>query len=199
MPFISLGIVFIYLVVMILVRKEPISDDFSFEKKDIWIRPFVRPAAWLYRKEAVRLTNHLVHRDISELYPSMQQEFVKQYYVRKLSRVMAVVIIGSVLAGVVTLLQEEVLLNGNRIVRGDYKEKSKEIPFTVGIDTFPKKDITMEVSGKIPNKEEVDELESEFFRELCQKALGNNPSQDCVYESLHLAKNLDGYPFFFFF
>lgn len=168
------------------------------ERKNTGGNIFSRAAAWIYQKYKLSPNRSRINRDLAKLYPGTEVEaLADQYYIRKLALTLTVVAAGTILAGLVAWQEwnERSLQAGNHIERGDYRKEAEEVELLAEVEGFREQEIRLEIQGKLPDKEEADLLEEQFWEELRRTALGDNHSEEQVYEELCLQRGLEGYPF----
>ena len=121
----------------------------------------------------------------------------RAYFVEKLSLVFLVVFLGTVFGLLVSLqAKERRLLDGsNRVWRGDFRQQAVTVEMEAQARGEKLGPIYLEVSGQLPAKEQLSQLEEEFWGKLIQKIPGENPSLQEVRTDLALVTKLDGYPF----
>ena len=139
-----------------------------------------------------------VAEDMEKLHLGMKVDvLVECYYVEKLALVLAIVLMGTALGVMVSWQAKEssLLKKENRIARGDYRQAASRVMLEAEVAGYPVQKFSLEIGGYIPDKEEVDELESVFWEAMCEKALGENISWNEVRSDLCLEAALDGYPF----
>ncbi len=166
------------------------------------IRPILRMAAWIYESvsgipEGNILRGKIV-TNLEKLHPGKEVKYLlTQYYVEKWSLVLTVIFVGTVL-GVMVFLQGESkrLLQDERTVeRGSYKDPDREMVLEAEVEGYPEQIFQLDISGMVPDKETVDQLEQEFWEKLKEEALLDNLSWDLVCTDLLLQERLGGYPF----
>lgn len=202
---------FVYLAIWISSRKEHLPENMDSGAKERWMRPFMRMAYWMVKKiygrgkqqkgccEAGRWESRQVVRDLSVLYPSRENSArLQQYYVKKMAFSMIILLAGTLLATVVYRQEQgQKLLEGNnQIPRGDYREEEDRVQLNASVEGYEDWKFELQVGGKMPEREEADGLEKEFWELMMSEALGENASWNQVYEDLKLAEGLDGYPFY---
>ena len=185
-----------YLALFFLARKECPPEGES-----IFIKPFYKIAAYLYKHISTRFprlfASRQVETDLAQLHPGEPKGYLKtNYYVKKTAFSLAVVFAGTLLCGAVRLgVQGEVILGeGGRVPRGSYGEGTYEI--TVAAD-YEGREITvqMPVEYRKLSREETEKLMDELLERLPQLILGANESLAAVSGNLKLEQSYEGYPF----
>lgn len=177
-----------------------VSRKISVEGRGI--RPILRMAAWIYQRMSDILgenheQGHNLER-LKKLYPWKEaSQLLSRYYVEKLGMVLTVILVGTVLGTAVSLQAEgeRRLESGSVIKRGDYREPQQELELSASVEGYPKQVIELMVSGRVPDKETVDQLEQEFWEVLKESSLSGNVSWDAVCENLNLQQSLENFPF----
>ncbi len=166
------------------------------------VRLMMRMAAWIYEKvselagESMEQGQNLAK--LEKLYPEKEaKQLLWQYYVEKLSLVLTVILAGTMLATVVSLQAEgERRLRGGSVVeRGNYRDPNQQMQLNASVEGYPEQTFSLWISGKVPDKETVDQLEQQFWEKLKEIALSENASWDSVCEELMLKQRLENYPF----
>ena len=198
-----------YLFVWVLARMERKRRGIKTSRPASLLSPFRSIAEWyLGRKQAISLNpagrstqsfvSHSVLEDLQKLeYGAQDSRLAENYYIEKLSAVLAIVFTGTLLC---TLLSVQAQSQGQlsedgTILRGDYREEKKQLELEAQADGLILPRIQLEVSGRRPERAVADELEEHFWQELCSVALGDNPSAQEVRTDLKLHTQLEGYPF----
>ncbi len=196
---------YVFMLILILVyvilgwfsRKEQIAKDVG-----ILFRPFYRIGTFLYKKICIKklhlFTTLQVRKDLQYLYPRENINLLEtDYYIKKISLILIICLIGTVISSLVTLQNvESNILSKNGIVkRSDYTEGEQTLYVEADMGTGASHLITVKMTERILNPEEAESLEIEFWEELCPIILGNNISYEGVTENLSLLEELEGYPF----
>lgn len=199
-----------YLLIWLSARREPLPEKAAADSAERWMRPFRRMSYWLLRQiygrrrlqekslEDGKWKNGQVVRDLAVLYPGRESmSGVQQYYVKKLAFSMAILLAGTILGTAVSWQAKSggILDNGRYILRGDYRDEDADVQLNASVEGWEDWTFELNVGGRIPQWEEADSLEKEFWELMTVKALGANPSWDQVYEDLNFADGLKGYPF----
>ena len=202
---IGLVVALIYLALWVLARRVPIPESEEQKETSRLLIPFLHMAAWClnleYRKNTFgnhKFGSRKVTEDMEKLHLGIKVDaLVERYYVEKLALVLAIVLIGTGLGMMVSWqAKENSLLNEEgQITRGDYRQAASKVDLEAEVAGYPTQKFSLEINGYIPEKEEVDELESVFWEAMCEKALGKNISWDEVRSDLCLEASLDSYPF----
>ncbi len=165
-------------------------------------RPTVRMGAWIYAKVQQAAgtwpLKERIRANLERLHPGNEPEkLTAQYYAEKLGLILAILLAGTLLGIFVTAKTdlEKNLQNGNLLERGDYRDPGKELELAAKIEGYPEQSILLELEGRVPGKETVDQLEREFWEQLKTEALGDNEAWDHVNRNLSLRGELKGYPF----
>lgn len=171
------------------------------EGESIWIKPFYKIAAYLYKHISIRFprlfASRQVETDLAQLHPGESRGYLKtDYYVKKTALSLAVVFVGTLLGGAVRLgVQGEVILGEDgRVPRGSYGTETFEI--TVAAD-YKGEEITVQVPVEYQklSRRETEKLLDEFLEKLPQLILGENESLEAVSGNLKLERRYEGYPF----
>ena len=177
-----------------------VSRKISVEGKGI--RPTLRMAAWIYeRVSEIAGENIGQNRNLGKLeklYPGKEaKQLLSQYYVEKLCLVLTVILAGTVLGTAVSLQAEgeRRLQNGSVVERGDYREADQKLELNASVEGYPEQVVRLDVSGRVPDKETVDQLEQEFWEALKASSLSENTSWDTVCKELKLQQSLENFPF----
>lgn len=127
-----------------------------------------------------------------------KQELTKTYYGEKLSLVFMVFFFGVIL--LIVVFSEEsgsgILLEENRLSRGDYGTDSKVVTLKVVAEeeALPESIISYEVSSRHYSAEEISDYIEKFETECEALILGENESVNQVSYDLQLASTYEGYP-----
>ena len=181
-----------------------VSRKMSVEGKGLG--PALRMAAWIYEKvleiagENMKQSRNLAK--LQKLYPGKEaKQLLSQYYVEKIGLMLTVILAGTVLGTLVSVQAEgqrrlhNDTVNGTVIERGDYRDPDKELKLKASVKGLGEQDLQLDVSGRVPDKETVDQLEIEFWEVLKATVLSKNTSWDLVCEELKLQDSLDKFPF----
>ena len=141
-----------------------------------------------------------VEKNIMSLHPGKdKEELVKQFYIEKIRLSSAIILVGTILALIssLILLQTNQKLDGVTIPRNNWQQGSYTIDVKVTFDNQDLKphQMTLVIEPVSLTEEEVTKLAGEVFGKLAILILGKNPSLSQVTESLNLYRRLDGYPF----
>ncbi len=166
------------------------------------LKTTLRMGAWIYGKWKKREVDgsgqSRIKTDLKKLYPGEEsEERIARYYAEKLGLILTVVFVGMLLGTVVFVKTdlEKSLQKGNVVERGDYQNPQKEIRLEAQIEGYPGQSFTLNVDGRVPDRETSDRLEKEFWDQLKKEALGENPSWNEVSKNLVLSERIEGYPF----
>lgn len=177
-----------------------VSREMQIQGKGV--RPMARMAAWIYEKVSEMAGESMVQgrnlAKLEKLYPGKEaKQLLWQYYVEKLSLVLTVILAGTMLATVISLQAEgERRLRGGSVVeRGNYLEPKQQLQLNASVEGYPEQTFSLWISGQVPDKEAVDQLEEQFWEVLKETALSKNASWDSVCEELMLKQRLENYPF----
>lgn len=189
-----------------------------------------KAAGWIYEKGSKKriFEQKEVRKNLRTLHPEMGERvereriYLKEYYVKKISSVLLLMIIGSVsaIALVISSRMEGTVAEGKYISRNAYGEGSKETELLVEIEPqekiellaetesqegegFPaerkaraeKQQFTLTVEERSYDKETVKRLAADLKEVLPQMILGNNQSLEEVCSDLNLIQEAEGYPF----
>ncbi len=217
MYMIGIAVGLVYLMLWVLARREPVRQGESRKDTSRLLIPFLHMASWCFHMASDQRTGRNIatagryshsHRhsripqkvkeDMEKLHLGMQvDDLVERYYVEKLALVLVMILVGTLLGVLVSWQAQErsLLKEGNQISRGDYRQAPSKVELEAEVAGYSVQKFSLEISGYIPDKEEVDELEGIFWEAMCEKALGENTSWDEVRSDLCLDTSLEGYPF----
>lgn len=189
-------VVSIYCFLWFAARKEQIAGS-----KQRFIIPFYKIATFLYKKACIhKITvfhSFQVCRDLQRLYPGRNLENLEtEYYIKKLSTILAVIFIGTGFAVIIKFQAEENarLLKGGIIQRKNYNQQEEVIILKAEIGE-EKQQLKVTVSEQVLTKEEAENLEQKFWIELCDTVIAQNNSFLEVTTNLNCVNELEGYPF----
>lgn len=131
-------------------------------------------------------------------YSKDMEKVVMEYYIKKISLVLLMVLSGSFLAIAMyfSALGSSRVEDGAVIFRKDYGGRNQKIDL-VAKDSSGNEigEFSLDVRSQLYTKEEADELFQRASEAMEQAVLGENGSFDHVSEDLELPKSLEGYPF----
>ncbi len=193
----------VYMVFLLLFSQgEKLPPDFT--EKGIQ-RSFQKVAALIYRKflEKSRLfktssKKRKVREELKILdYDKDSNELVRTHYIKKISVVLELITLGSILAA----LSSYSAVGGrqisdNTITRREYGMGEKKEELVVYSQSGTQVgDFSLNVSERLYTKEEADKLYSELSEILPDIIKGDNKSLSRVRKNLNLVDSVDGYPF----
>ncbi len=131
-------------------------------------------------------------------YSKDMEKVVMEYYIKKISLVLLMVLSGSFLAIAMyfSSVSSSLVEDGTFVSRRDYGERNQKINL-VAKDTSGNEigEFSLDVRSQLYTKEEADELFREASEIMEQTIIGSNESLDYVTEDLVLPQTLEGYPF----
>lgn len=160
-----------------------------------------KAALFLYKQMCIRkiplFVSPQVERDLLQLHPGENIQYLKtEYYVKKLSLVLTVLLLGGIfgITAKISANGKVLLKEDGSIKRGTYLEGKQEIQVTAGMeeDSF---DITIGLEPTRLSWEEADGLAESLFEQLPMLILGKNDSLQQVCHDLELLEKYEGFPF----
>ena len=160
-----------------------------------------KAAMFLYKQACIRklplFVSMQVERDLLQLHPGENIQCMKtEYYVKKLSTVLVVLLLGGVFgiaakisSGGNVLLQED-----GSIRRGSYLEGKQELQVTAEMEEGSRV-IRIELEPRRLSREETEELADSLLDQLPVLILGKNGSLQQVSQELELSEEYEGFPF----
>ncbi|MBE5860611.1 MAG: hypothetical protein E7301_10890 [Butyrivibrio sp.] len=190
------------LLLFILSQDEQLPDDFT--EKGLQ-RRFEKIAALIYRKflEKSRLYKSSVRkRKVREElkildYEKDTNELVRGYYIRKISLVLELLIVGSILAAISSYQAAgSRIIEDNTIVRKDYDMGDKRVDLVAFSGSGTQVgDFEVSVSERLYNESEANKLFKKMAEEIPGIIKGENKSLEKVTTDLKLVEKINGYPF----
>lgn len=162
---------------------------------------FDKVAMFLYKQAYVRklplFSSRQVERDLLQLNPGENIQFLKsEYYVKKLSMMITILLLGGVF-GIVAKISADgkvLLKEDGSIQRGSYLEGSREIQVIAGMDE-DSLEIQIELEPRQLLWEEAEDLANNLLEQLPMLILGKNDSLLQVSQDLELLDEYEGFPF----
>lgn len=192
-----LMLIFIYIILGWFSRKEQVDKNVG-----ALFRPFYRISTFLYKRICINkihlFTTLQVKRDLQYLYPRENINLLEtDYYIKKISLILIVCLIGTVFSSLVTVqnIESKILSTDGVVKRSDYTEGEQTLCAVADMGTGNSHMITVTMAERILTPEEAEALEIEFWDELYNIVLSNNNSLETVSEDLALVEELEGYPF----
>lgn len=171
-------------------------------KKNGLITPFYRMALFIYKKIllwGVFLWNAgQVERDLERLSPGKNSVPLQtDYYVKKISTMLVVFLLGTVLSVAVTVQAdlEKRLTQDGMIRREDYKGGTRKVVLKADIGRDSERLFEIMVEPQELSREEASRLEKEFWQKVSREILDDNVALDQVTQDLKLEETWEGYPF----
>ena len=163
---------------------------------------FRRIALFLYQK-ICRLNLPIpgiggVEKDLVRLHPGRNKEdLCKDYYVKKISLVLLICVLGGILTGIVMIQEERnrILQEDGSVYRGDFREGAKELTVAATYEDGTKEEFQIAIEAVELTEAEQEELYTKFALELPDLIMGENQSLEKVSNSLQLLDCYEGYPF----
>lgn len=162
---------------------------------------FYRMAMFLYKQAYVRklplFSSRQVERDLLQLNPGENIQFLKaEYYVKKLSMMITILLLGGVfgIAAKISADGKVLLKEDGSIQRGSYLEGSREVQVIAGMDE-ESLEIQIELEPRQLLWEEVEDLADSLLKQLPILILGKNDSLQQVSQDLELLDGYEGFPF----
>ena len=136
--------------------------------------------------------------DMKKLYPGKNaEEKIKDYYVKKISAVVCVIIAGLLFA-VLTFLMgytENTIIDNKYIARNGYGQGEKQAEITAGFTDGSKEQISVTIGERRFDEAELEQLYERAIEELEVHIFQEGSSAEEVRASLHLPEGLEGFPF----
>lgn len=190
-------LIFLYFILGWLSRKEQIKKDVG-----VLFSPFYRMSTFLYKRICIKnihlFTTLQVRRDLQYLYPRENINLLEtDYYIKKISLILVVCLVGTVLSSLVKLqnVESNILSKDGVVKRNNYTEGGQTLYAEADMGKGEPHLITVTMTERMLNPKEAETLEIEFWEELSRVILGNNISIEGVTEDLALIEELEGYPF----
>ena len=161
----------------------------------------LRMATWIYGKVSEiagqNVEQSRILTKLQKLYPGKEtKQLLSRYYVEKLGLMLTVILAGTVLGTMVSVQAEgQRRLQNGSVTRGNYREPEQKVELNASVEGLGELCLGLDVTGRVPDKETVDELESEFWEVLQASCLAENVSWDGVCEELALKESVKGFPF----
>lgn len=162
---------------------------------------FYRLALFLYKQACIRklplFVSRQVERDLLQLHPGENIQYLKmEYYVKKLSMMLTVLLLGGILgiAAKISADGKVLLKEDGSIRRGSYLEGKQEIQVIAGMEEGSL-EIQIELEPRRLSWEEAEELADSFLEQLPTLILGKNDSLLQVSHALELLGEYEGFPF----
>lgn len=156
---------------------------------------------FLYKQASIRklplFSSGQVERDLIQLYPGENIHCLKtEYYVKKLSISIAVILIGMLLAGTAKLRAESKvrLQEDGTFPRSSYLEGQLEIWMEAQMEQGTQK-FQLQVWPRRLSVEETDVLADDFLEQLPSLIVGTNESLQSVTQNLQLEEEYPEFPF----
>lgn len=151
-------------------------------------------AVWLYEVFPI-WKNTTVFEDIKTLYPKDSVKRQRKYVIEKISVGILVLLVGGTL-GIMFLIKEVGVENvkNNQLQRSSYGEGSQSISLRAN-NGIEEANIILDISERLYQENELQEMYEEFLAELTKVVLGENKSFDEICYDLNLVSSLKGYPF----
>ena len=160
-----------------------------------------RVAMFLYKQACTRnlplFTSRQVERDLLQLHPGENVQYLKtEYYVKKLSTMLTVLLLGGIfgIAAKINADGKVLLKDDGSIPRGSYLEGKQEIQIIAGMDEGSL-EIQIGLEPRRLSWEEAEGLTDSFLEQLPALILGKNDSLQQVSHDLELLEEYEGYPF----
>lgn len=163
--------------------------------------PFQRAAMFLYKQACIRglplFTSRQVESDLVQLHPGENIQWIRtEYYVKKLTLVLSILVAGALFGGVAKLSAGGSILLGEdgSIVRGSYLEGERELQVRAQLEDDVQ-EFQIQIWPRLLTQEELENLAEEFLEKLPDLIAGNNKSLQQITEDLKLLEVYQGYPF----
>ena len=162
---------------------------------------FYKAAMFLYKQASIRklpfFASLQVERDLLQLHPGENIQYLKtEYYVKKLSMMLIVLLLGGILgiAAKISADGKVLLKEDGSIQRGSYLEGMQEIQVVAGMEEG-NLEIQIELEPRRLSWEEAEDLADNFLEQLPAMILGKNDSLLQVSHDLELLEEYEGFPF----
>lgn len=206
MQIISLLILITFLLFLFLSRKEKVD---SGENIPSVLHPFYRMTVFLYHRffyeklhgrktrrrklpGSEKVSSYLRILNTGRKFGKQYQE----YYFTKFALGFSILFIGSVFSFILSVKQEPVLKDGNRLTRGGYEEPEGEVTLRI---TGQKKESGGSLQIKIPSRQytlqELEERYEAFLPILEKEMLGENQDSNQIRKDMNLTTGIQGFPF----
>lgn len=183
------------------MRKQQKQKQQKPQRQKKKVSLFYRIAMFLYKQACVRkfplFASPQVERDLLQLHPGENIQYIKtEYYVKKISTVLTILLLGSVF-GIASKISAEgkiLLKEDGSIRRGSYLEGKQEIQVIAGMEEGSL-EIQIGLEPRRLSWEEAEELADSFLDQLPTLILGKNDSLLQVSHDLELLEEYEGFPF----
>ncbi len=201
MYYIAGAVLIVYFLLFIFSYREELPEGIPVKgNKGIW-KPFYRMGYFLFClwqdcvKESSR--SKRIQKWLKKLNPHMDGELlVKGYFTEQIGIVLAIVLFGTVLGGIVWIQSgQSSKLKGNHVYRDGYNRVAQQIQLEADVEGEGKLSFEIGMSGQMPKRSQAEEMELIFWEEMKKIIPGNNPSLEQVWMDLNLVNALEGYPF----
>lgn len=136
--------------------------------------------------------------DMKRLYPGKNSEDkLKAYYIKKISEVVCVLIIGLLFSGVTFFMgyAEHTIIDEKYITRNSYGQGELQAEVTAGFEDGSKEEVTLIIGERRYSETELERLYEQAIEELEKQIFPEGSCAEEVRGNLHLPETLDGYPF----
>ncbi len=136
--------------------------------------------------------------DMKSLYPGKNSEDkLKAYYIKKISEVVCVLIIGLLFSGVNFFMgyAEHTIIDDKYITRNSYGQGELQAEVTAGFEDGSKEEVTLIIGERRYSETELERLYEQAIEELQKQIFPEGSNAEEVRGNLHLPETLDGYPF----
>lgn len=139
-----------------------------------------------------------VKTDLNRIYPGENpQECLTDYYVKKMTLSVIILVTGILFAGIWYYTREEGHIDENGwVFRGSGEEGTQKYNIIGQVEDGNRYDFQMEVESRKYAEEELETLYLQLEEELPQLILGDNDSLDHVTTDLKLSDAYEGFPFY---
>ncbi len=169
--------------------------------KKIKTSPFHKAAMFLYKQACLRklplFSSAQVENDLKQMHPGENIQWIKtDYYVKKLSMTLTIVLVGGLFGAAARLSAAEsvVLQEDGSISRGSYQDGKADIRIVAELEDQTQ-EFRIQLWPRQLSREETEELAAEFRKELPDLIVGKNRSLSQVSEPLLLEESYEGFPF----
>lgn len=165
-----------------------------------WYRKIIRSKVYGGENQKRRIQNRKLIANLQILHPGEPSDLqIYRFTVEKISMVLLVIMIGSILGLLIAMDGKSGILNENsQINRNDYGGMDVEADLIAGIemdDGEYEAEMNVIVAARKYSKEEANELFDRLSEEIDEIILAQNDSADHVIYPMNLVRNIEGYPF----
>lgn len=197
MYFIAVLVSAVYLLLGIPARREQVDP-----KMGRLMRPFYRRAVWIYKKACIHKASCFesiqVKKDLERLHPGEGADVLQaEYYVKKTGLIIMILLAGTLLGAAVKFqADQQGRLDANGMIsRGSPGEGVQQLVLEARIGKIFSDRFWIDMHPRRLNRQEADELETEFWELLSVRILGSNESLEHVTGDMELVEELEGFPF----